>query len=30
MSGIDTLAFDLFLAGTCLFFVWVALLTLRT
>jgi hypothetical protein len=29
MSGLETLAFVLFLAGTCLFFVWVALLTLR-
>jgi len=29
MSRIETLAFILFLAGTCLFFVWVALLTLR-
>jgi hypothetical protein len=29
MSEIETLAFVLFLAGTCLFFVWVALLTLK-
>jgi hypothetical protein len=29
MSGIEKLAFGLFLAGTVLFFVWVAVLTLK-
>lgn len=29
MSGVETLALGLFLAGTVLFFVWVAILTLR-
>jgi hypothetical protein len=29
VSGIETLAFGLFLGGTILFFVWVALLTFR-
>lgn len=29
MSGIERLAFGIFLAGTILFFVWVALLTFR-
>ncbi len=29
MTGIEKLAFGLFLAGTIIFFVWVALLTFR-
>ena len=29
MSGIEKLAFGLFLTGTVLFFVWVAVLTLK-
>ncbi len=29
MTGIETLALGIFLAGTVLFFVWVATLTLR-
>jgi hypothetical protein len=29
MIGIEKLAFGLFLAGTVLFFAWVAVLTLR-
>ncbi len=29
MTGIETLAFGLFLAGTILFFIWVAILTFR-
>jgi hypothetical protein len=29
MTGIEKLAFGLFLAGTIVFFVWVAILTLR-
>jgi len=29
VSGIETLALALFLAGTVLFFVWVAVLALR-
>ncbi len=29
MIGIEKLAFGLFLAGTIVFFVWVALLTFR-
>ena len=29
MIGIEKLAFGLFLAGTIIFFVWVALLTFR-
>jgi hypothetical protein len=29
MSGIEKLALGLFLVGTVLFFVWVAVLTLR-
>ena len=29
MSGIERLAFGMFLVGHVLFFVWVALLTLR-
>ncbi len=29
MSGIERLAFGLFLAGTIIFFVWVALLAFR-
>ena len=29
MSGIEKLALGLFLAGTVLFFVWVAILALR-
>jgi hypothetical protein len=29
MTGIEKLAFGLFLAGTIVFFVWVALLTFR-
>ncbi len=29
MSGIEKLAFSIFLVGTILFFVWVAILTFR-
>ncbi len=29
MSGVEKLAFALFLGGTVLFFVWVAILTIR-
>jgi hypothetical protein len=29
MTGIEKLAFGLFLAGTIVFFVWVAILTFR-
>ncbi len=29
MSGIEKIAFGLFLAGTILFFVWVAILAFR-
>jgi hypothetical protein len=29
MTGIERLAFGLFLAGTIVFFVWVAVLTFR-
>ena len=29
MTGIETLAFGLFLAGTILFFIWVVILTFR-
>jgi hypothetical protein len=29
MTGIETLAFGIFLVGTVLFFLWVALLALR-
>lgn len=29
MSGIEKLAFGLFLGGTVIFFVWVAILTIR-
>jgi hypothetical protein len=29
MTGIEKLAFGLFLAGTIVFFVWVAVLTFR-
>ncbi len=29
MSGIERLAFGLFLVGTAVFFVWVAVLALR-
>ncbi len=29
MSGIEKLAFALFLGGTVVFFVWVAILTIR-
>jgi hypothetical protein len=29
MSGIEKLAFGLFLAGTIVFFVWVAILALK-
>lgn len=29
MTGIETLAFSLFLVGTVLFFLWVAVLALR-
>jgi hypothetical protein len=29
MSGVEKLAFSLFLAGTVLFFVWVAILAFR-
>jgi len=29
MTGIEKLAFGIFLAGTVLFFVWVAILALR-
>lgn len=29
MSGIEKLAFTLFLAGTVIFFIWVAILTIR-
>jgi hypothetical protein len=29
LSGIEKLAFGLFLAGTVLFFVWVTFLTLK-
>jgi hypothetical protein len=29
MTGIEKLAFGLFLAGTIIFFVWVAILTFR-
>jgi hypothetical protein len=29
MGGIEKLAFGLFLAGTIVFFVWVAILTFR-
>lgn len=29
MSGIEKLAFMLFLGGTVVFFVWVAILTIR-
>jgi hypothetical protein len=29
MTGIETLAFALFLAGIVVFFVWVAILTVR-
>lgn len=29
MTGIERLAFGIFLAGTIAFFVWVALLTFR-
>ncbi len=29
MTGIEKLAFGIFLAGTVLFFVWVAVLALR-
>lgn len=29
MSGIEKLAFVLFLGGTVVFFVWVAILTVR-
>ena len=29
MTGIEKLAFGLFLAGTIIFFVWVAVLTCR-
>jgi hypothetical protein len=29
MTGIETLAFGLFLAGVVIFFAWVAILTVR-
>jgi hypothetical protein len=29
VSGIEKLAFTLFLAGTAIFFVWVAILAMR-
>ncbi len=29
MSGIEKLAFVIFLGGTVIFFVWVAILTIR-
>jgi hypothetical protein len=29
MSGIETLAFGLFLLGTIVFFIWVAILAVR-